>query len=125
MPKFVCCDRAIWQEKEKLPKLAMPTHVERSQAASLDHANSMSSGFHALAESQKPSSVEEFKQKSAALVDQIGKTVAETATQAITAWSMYKNSARACVSEDGVHDWLTLRDEPLRMVCKRCGNVIG
>jgi hypothetical protein len=113
------------EEKGKLPKLTMPTHVERSQAASLDHANSMSSGFHALAESQKPSSVEEFKQKSAALVDQIGKTVAETATQAINAWSKYKSSARACVSEDGVHDWLTLRDEPLRMVCKRCGNVIG
>jgi hypothetical protein len=112
-------------ETEKLPKLAMPTHVERSQAASLDHANGMSSGFHALAEAQKPSTVEEFKQKSAALVDQIGKTVAETATQAITAWSMYKNSARACVSEGGLHDWHTLREEPLRMVCRRCGNVIG
>jgi hypothetical protein len=113
------------EREEKLSKLPMPTHVERSQAASLDHANSMSSGFHALAESQKPSTVEDFKQKSAALVDQIGKTVAETATQAINAWSKYKNSARACVSEEGFHDWLTLRDEPLRMVCKRCGNVIG
>ena len=113
------------EKHDKLPKLAMPSQVERSQAASLDHANSMSSGFHALAESQKPSSVEEFKQKSAALVDQIGKTVAETATQAINAWSKYKSSARACVSEGGVHDWLTLREEPLRMVCKVCGNVIG
>lgn len=113
------------ETKEKLPKLPMPTHVERSQAQSLEHASKMSNGFQALADSQKPSTVEDFKQKSAALVEQIGKTVAETATQAINAWSKYKSSARACVSDEGVHDWLTLREEPLRMVCKRCGNVIG
>jgi hypothetical protein len=113
------------KKKEKQQKLSMPTHVERSQAQSLEHATKMSSGFQALADSQKPCSVEEFTKKSGALVEQIGKTVAETATQAINAWSKYKSSARACVSEDGLHEWLTLREEPLRMVCKRCGNVIG
>jgi hypothetical protein len=113
------------KKKEKLPKLPMPTHVERSQAQSYEHASKMSSGFQALADSQKPSSVEDFKQKSAALVDQIGNTVGATVTQAIDAWSKYKSSARACVSGHELHDWLTLREEPLRMVCKRCGNVIG
>jgi hypothetical protein len=117
-------DSANGKKQSKLPKLPMPSHVERAQSQSLDRASAMSGGFQALADSQRPSTVEEFTQKSSAVIEMIGKTVAETASQAIVSWSKYKMSQRACVIVDGVHEWQTLREEPLRIICKRCGHLI-
>jgi hypothetical protein len=117
-------DSANGKKQSKLPKLPMPSHAERAQSQSLDRASAMSGGFQALADSQRPSSVEDFTKKSSAVIEMIGKTVAETASQAIDSWSKYKMSQRACVTVDGVHEWQTLREKPLRMICKRCGNLI-
>lgn len=117
------------EKKQKLPKLPMPTHVERSQAEALEHSSHMSKGWEKLADAQKPSSVEDFTKKSGAIIEQSGKAIGEimdkvaatigtTVEKGFEAFSKYKMQARACVHVDG-HDFQIIGQI---MVCKRCMN---
>ena len=117
------------EKKQKLPKLPMPTHVEKSQAEALEHSSHMSKGWEKLADAQKPSSVEDFTKKSGAIIEQSGKAIGEimdkvaatigtTVEKGFEAFSKYKMQARACVHVDG-HDFQIIGQI---MVCKRCMN---
>jgi hypothetical protein len=117
------------QKHDKLPKLAMPTHVEKSQAEALEHSSHMAKGWEKLAEAQKPTSVEDFTKKSGAIIEQSGKAIGEimdkvaatigtTVEKGFEAFSKYKMQARACIHPDG-HDFQIIGQI---MVCKRCMN---
>jgi hypothetical protein len=117
---------------DKLPKLPMPTHVEKSQAQALEHSSHMSKGWEKLADAQKPSSVEDFTKKSGAIIEQSGKAIGEimdkvaatigaTVEKGFEAFSKYKMQARACIHVDG-HDFQIIGQI---MVCKRCMNTIA
>lgn len=122
-------------KKSQLPKLPLPTHVERSQAQALEHSSSMSKSFMALAESQKPQSVEDFAKKTGAVIEQSGKAIGDIVDKVVLsvgssvekgfeAYARYKRETRACIHADG-HDFQVVKHDPVVCVCKRCGNVIN
>jgi hypothetical protein len=105
----------------KLPKLPKVTHAEQVQSQAMDHQSRVSSGFEALAVSQKPDTPEVFtaKMQSGALA--ISSVIASTITGAMQAWAEVKKSDRSCLRAEG-HEFAPIPGTtPAIVLCKHCG----
>lgn len=104
----------------KLPKLPKVTHAEHVQSQAMDHQSRVSSGFEALAVSQKPDTPEVFtaKMQSGALA--ISSVIASTITGAMQAWAEVKKSDRSCLRAEG-HEFAPIPGTtPAIVLCKHC-----
>jgi hypothetical protein len=109
------------KKQSKLPKLPRVTHAEHCQSQAIDHQSRVSSGFEALALSQKPDTPEQFTAKMQSGAIAVSSVIASTITGAMQAWAEVKKGERTCVKSTG-HEFATVEGTaPPIIICKHCG----